>query len=596
MADTCVEMYHCGAVYPGWLSGGHPSVKDGAVVRRIHDSSDQTKNEEIVVTITEAEAVKTEGAKIQDIKTYKSSNGKSKEMRSERLSRTTILSEKGVGVRTTDHENDSLNIRKQTVYSVDEIPKKKRAINTSRKVKTRESTVLTEGQFQLKNSLTLREQAVQTEECLDDQIISFSCLEERTMPQKLAFSDGNRIFPQSQSSSASLSPMSIANPSSYNSFLAKNGNESKEIKHDPLNIPSQLSKEQGKRGDHIETSPYSAVSASVSPSTSIMTDIDADQKQRSEDHSMMTSFTPLAFTGDRRESALKKEACYSNLNQPVERWLTEAEFLNYANNFRQHGYDTMEFLPGMTEKDLESIGIKERGHRMRLLREIKKIPRVDIEEGIPDSVEDWLKELGLGEYWPTFERRGYKEPCDLEDLKNMERDGLKETFNNCKTGHFKRLSSAIRKLQYPNQGQKKILLTRREIDRLPLGYLDDIDPNECAFWHGLRERCLIPELFAFDQTSSLKEKLVELRNRSLLVFAVANALWMITILTLVQQKDLKVLGVDIIGLGFLTIYGCIFVIQFLALLCHRFKTVIHVLARTPWKISSKIGTNRVSPA
>ncbi|XP_068739006.1 uncharacterized protein [Montipora capricornis] len=563
---------------------------------KIHDSSDQTKNEEIVVTITEAEAVKTEGAKIQDIKTYKSSNGKSKEMRSERLSRTTILSEKGVGVRTTDHENDSLNIRKQTVYSVDEIPKKKRAINTSRKVKTRESTVLTEGQFQLKNSLTLREQAVQTEECLDDQIISFSCLEERTMPQKLAFSDGNRIFPQSQSSRASISPMSIANPSSYNSFLAKNGNESKEIKHDPLNIPSQLSKEQGKRGDHIETSPYSAVSALVSASTSIMTDIDADQKQRSEDHSMMTSFTPLAFTGDRRESALKKEACYSNLNQPVERWLTEAEFLNYANNFRQHGYDTMEFLPGMTEKDLESIGIKERGHRMRLLREIKKIPREDIEEGIPDSVEDWLKELGLGEYWPTFERRGYKEPCDLEDLKNMERDGLKETFNNCKTGHFKRLSSAIRKLQYPNQGQKKIRLTRREIDRLPLGYLDDIDPNECAFWHGLRKRCLIPELSAFDQTSSLKEKLVELRNRSLLVFAVANALWMITILTLVQQKDLKVLGVDIIGLGFLTIYGCIFVIQFLALLCHRFKTVIHVLARTPWKISSKIGTNRVSPA
>ncbi|XP_068739004.1 uncharacterized protein [Montipora capricornis] len=35
MADTCVEMYHCGAVYPGWLSGGHPSVKDGAVVRRV---------------------------------------------------------------------------------------------------------------------------------------------------------------------------------------------------------------------------------------------------------------------------------------------------------------------------------------------------------------------------------------------------------------------------------------------------------------------------------------------------------------------------------------------------------------------------------
>lgn len=77
-----------------------------------------------------------------------------------------------------------------------------------------------------------------------------------------------------------------------------------------------------------------------------------------------------------------------------------------------------------------------------------------------------------------------------------------------------------------------------------------------------------------------------------MVFAVTNALWMIIILTLVQHKDLKVLGVDIIGLGFLTIYGCIFVIQFLALLGHRFKTMVHVLARTPWRVRN----GRVSPS
>ena len=67
---------------------------------------------------------------------------------------------------------------------------------------------------------------------------------------------------------------------------------------------------------------------------------------------------------------------------------------------------------------------------------------------------------------------------------------------------------------------------------------------------------------------------------------------MIIILALVQQQDLKVLGVDIIGLGFLAIYGFIFVIQFLALLGHRFKTIVHVLARTPWKVTN----NRVYPS
>ena len=141
-------------------------------------------------------------------------------------------------------------------------------------------------------------------------------------------------------------------------------------------------------------------------------------------------------------------------------------------------------------------------------------------------------------------------------------------------------------------GQEKLRHTRRELDRLPLSYLDEDDHNEYEFWESLRQTCLVPELSAFDQTSELKAKLVELRNTTLMVFAVTNALWMIIILTLVQHKDLKVLGVDIIGLGFLTIYGCIFVIQFLALLGHRFKTMVHVLARTPWKVSN----GRVSPS
>ena len=35
MANSCVQMYHCGASYPGWLSGGHPAVADGTVVRKV---------------------------------------------------------------------------------------------------------------------------------------------------------------------------------------------------------------------------------------------------------------------------------------------------------------------------------------------------------------------------------------------------------------------------------------------------------------------------------------------------------------------------------------------------------------------------------
>lgn len=60
------------------------------------------------------------------------------------------------------------------------------------------------------------------------------------------------------------------------------------------------------------------------------------------------------------------------------------------------------------------------------------------------------------------------------------------------------------------------------MDRLHLYYLD-IDNNddgaECEFWEGLcQSRLNLSELSAPDQSSKLKEKLVNLRNNTLLIF------------------------------------------------------------------------------
>jgi len=40
MADKCIPMDHCGTVYPGWLSGAHPTVAEGVVIRRVCFSAD----------------------------------------------------------------------------------------------------------------------------------------------------------------------------------------------------------------------------------------------------------------------------------------------------------------------------------------------------------------------------------------------------------------------------------------------------------------------------------------------------------------------------------------------------------------------------
>ena len=39
MADSCVNMYHCGTESPGWLNGTHPHLNDGAVKRQVCFSS-----------------------------------------------------------------------------------------------------------------------------------------------------------------------------------------------------------------------------------------------------------------------------------------------------------------------------------------------------------------------------------------------------------------------------------------------------------------------------------------------------------------------------------------------------------------------------
>lgn len=107
--------------------------------------------------------------------------------------------------------------------------------------------------------------------------------------------------------------------------------------------------------------------------------------------------------------------------------------------------------------------------------------------------------------------------------------------------------------------------------------------NRAPIFAGLRQACLVPESAIFGAVEELKEKLEDLRNNTLMVFFVANAIWMIFLVTLIDQEHLKFLGTNVLGLVFLCIYGFIITIQFLTLLWHRGVTLFHVLARAPWK-------------
>lgn len=143
--------------------------------------------------------------------------------------------------------------------------------------------------------------------------------------------------------------------------------------------------------------------------------------------------------------------------------------------------------------------------------------------------------------------------------------------------------------------QKQISVARRQLEMLPTETLEPIneydEAKEYTFWDSLRQQCLLPESAIFTDNAELKTKLADLRNSVVMIFFVANALWMVVIMVLVKQTRLKTLGVDVLGLSFLIVYGTVTFCQFLAMIFHRLTTLLHILARTPWICCGKQNIN-----
>ena len=129
---------------------------------------------------------------------------------------------------------------------------------------------------------------------------------------------------------------------------------------------------------------------------------------------------------------------------------------------------------------------------------------------------------------------------------------------------------------------KKISFTSCELDRVPFVEWEDYDEmrKENIYWEGLIPICLTPDDKSYESTTFGQKKLRNLRMTVLWVFGVSNTLWIILVLTLFVHRDQENLGLDLIS--FLIVCGGIFLVQFLALLCHRVQTLVFFLSRTPW--------------
>lgn len=70
-----------------------------------------------------------------------------------------------------------------------------------------------------------------------------------------------------------------------------------------------------------------------------------------------------------------------------------------------------------------------------------------------ENVSEWLYDLGLIQYWPSFEKNCYTDPEDLADLKSLpNKDTLGDILDIRKPAHLERLWQGVTKLQYAHKG------------------------------------------------------------------------------------------------------------------------------------------------
>ncbi|CAH2005830.1 unnamed protein product [Acanthoscelides obtectus] len=147
------------------------------------------------------------------------------------------------------------------------------------------------------------------------------------------------------------------------------------------------------------------------------------------------------------------------------------------------------------------------------------------------------------------------------------------------------------------------------------GEVEYLNSNELSFWKDLLEKYLYPLDENKEEKARIASDLKELRDQSVFAFFMMNALFVLIVFLLTLKKDYlhvkwpfgvktnitydestqevhitkEYLQLEPIGLVFVFFFALILVIQFVAMLFHRFGTLAHILASTElnWSCTKK---------
>ncbi|XP_012941255.1 chitin synthase chs-2 [Aplysia californica] len=132
---------------------------------------------------------------------------------------------------------------------------------------------------------------------------------------------------------------------------------------------------------------------------------------------------------------------------------------------------------------------------------------------------------------------------------------------------------------------------------LKTGGVQYLPMREIEFW----QRCIAKYLHPINPDKAVEAKITvdlkSMRNNVAFAFFMMNAFWMVIIFMLTRVKDrisLKIpkfgggeLSVEPLGLIFLSVFAFILLLQFAAMLRHRYGTLLHILASTELRVDKK---------
>ncbi|XP_078678180.1 uncharacterized protein LOC144914299 [Branchiostoma floridae x Branchiostoma belcheri] len=107
-------------------------------------------------------------------------------------------------------------------------------------------------------------------------------------------------------------------------------------------------------------------------------------------------------------------------------WLKDIGMKRYEKEFLDNGYEDTSFICTIKEEDLRYMGIRMRGHVLKLTRAISQLPEPILPTGRQLGIDTWLRDLGLGQYYFRFLEGGYSGVHGMEHLRGMTSQDLVE--------------------------------------------------------------------------------------------------------------------------------------------------------------------------